>query len=136
MSKRVIYYIIRYFRRLWVQLKCVKDIPFFHWFRLNTKDDRPDIQFLFSSAGDNTDGGTFSRRDTGLTDDFYSTVYEPILYHDSYTIIILLLRPKSRGKILLKDKNPLTYPLIYPNYFEDPLDTQTLVRIYVIYLCN
>uniref|UniRef100_A0A1B6C821 Glucose-methanol-choline oxidoreductase N-terminal domain-containing protein n=3 Tax=Clastoptera arizonana TaxID=38151 RepID=A0A1B6C821_9HEMI len=95
---------------------------------IDEEDPRPDIQLLFASAGDNTDGGTFGRRTTGLTDDFYSTVFEPILYHDTYTVIVLLLRPKSRGRLLLKDKDPITHPLIYPNYMNDSLDTITLVE--------
>lgn len=40
----------------------------------------------------------------------------------------LLMRPKSRGRILLQSKNPEDHPLIQPNYFEDRLDIATLVE--------
>lgn len=89
----------------------------------------PDIQLLFSSAGDNTDGGLFGRRNNGLTDEYYSTVFEPIVYRDAFSIAVLLLRPKSRGKILLKDNHPHSHPLIYPNYLKDPHDVCTLVSL-------
>lgn len=40
----------------------------------------------------------------------------------------VLLRPKSRGKIVLKNKNPNESPLIYANYFEDHEDIKTVVK--------
>lgn len=89
--------------------------------------DRPDIQMFFASYADSTDGGLFSKRASGYTDDFYSAVYEKILYKDAFNIIPLLLKPKSRGRIRLKDKNPSNPPLIYPNYFDDARDEDILV---------
>lgn len=93
----------------------------------------PDIQLFFASAADNTDGGLFNRRNTGMEDDLYSTVYEPILYKDAFTIVPLLLRPKSKGKILLKDSSPYSHPFIYPNYLADPHDVQTLVSVWTFF---
>ncbi|KAK9730768.1 GMC oxidoreductase [Popillia japonica] len=89
---------------------------FVHTKYSNPEHDRPDIQLFLAS-----------KRATGYTDEFYSAVYENILYKNAYNIIPLLLRPKSRGKILLKDKYPQTPPLIYPNYFDDPTDMDVLV---------
>lgn len=40
----------------------------------------------------------------------------------------LLLRPKSRGQITLRSRNPFDYPLIYPNYFKDDFDMKTLIE--------
>lgn len=91
------------------------------------EDDWPDIQLFFASSGDNADGGIFGRRNNGITDDYYATVFEPILYKDSVTIIPLLLRPRSRGYILLKDKDPMSHPLIHPHYFSDPQDLEVMV---------
>lgn len=87
----------------------------------------PDIQLFFASAADNTDGGLFNRRNTGMSDDLYSAVYEPVLYKDAFTIVPLLLRPKSKGRLLLRDKNPYSQPLIHTNYLTDPHDIRTLV---------
>ncbi|BES89758.1 GMC oxidoreductase [Nesidiocoris tenuis] len=94
----------------------------------NYSEDWPDIQLFFASSGDNADGGIFGRRNNGITDDYYATVFEPILYKDSFTILPLLLRPKSRGWIELKDANPMSHPLIRPNYFADRRDLEVIIE--------
>lgn len=81
-----------------------------------------------ASYGDNTDGGIFGKRDSGLSDEYYATCYEQVLYQDSYSILPLLMRPKSRGTIRLKSSNPTDPPLIDPNYFSHPDDVKVLVE--------
>lgn len=39
-----------------------------------------------------------------------------------------LLKPKSRGSVLLRDSDPLSPPIIDPGYLQDPEDFRTLVR--------
>ncbi|CAG9791390.1 unnamed protein product [Diatraea saccharalis] len=39
-----------------------------------------------------------------------------------------VLQPKSKGKVILKSKDPYEYPLIYANYFDDPEDMTTLIN--------
>lgn len=101
----------------------------------NASEDWPDIQYFFASYADNTDGGLFGKRAAGLTDEFYSAVFEDLLYQDAFNIIILLLRPKSRGRILLKNKHPLSHVLIYPNYYDDPDDLKVVVSIFPRKMC-
>lgn len=101
---------------------------------VNTKyadksEEWPDIQLFLSSAAENTDGGLFGKRITGLDDETYAAVYEKHLYKDAFNIIPLLLRPRSRGKIALKSILANDPPLIYPNYFSDPMDLKVLVSI-------
>lgn len=91
------------------------------------KDDWPDVQLFLASFADSSDGGLFAKRASGISDDYYAEVYEQILFKDAFMILPLLMRPKSRGKILLRDKNPLSHPLIYPNYFTDPRDLEIMV---------
>lgn len=100
---------------------------------INTKyqdpaEDRPDVQLFAASFADSSDGGMFGKRASGISDDYYAEVYEQILFKDAFMILPLLLRPKSRGRILLKDKNPRTPPLIYPNYFAHPRDLEIMVE--------
>ena len=71
----------------------------------------------------------FGKRDNGLTDEYYAAIYKPILYRDSYSVLPLLLRPQSRGRIRLKNANPHEHPLIYPNYFHHPEDLAVLVSM-------
>lgn len=48
---------------------------------------------------------------------------------NQFTVVmyVVLLKPKSRGRILLKSKNPMDKPLIYANYFDDPEDMKTVL---------
>lgn len=93
----------------------------------NPAEDRPDVQYFLASFADSSDGGLFGKRASGMSDDYYAEVYEQILFRDAVMILPLLLRPKSRGKILLKDANPQSHPLIYPNYFDHPQDLRIMV---------
>jgi glucose dehydrogenase (acceptor) len=99
---------------------------------VNTKyqdpmDDRPDVQFFLASFADTSDGGLFGKRASGISDDYYAEVYEQILFKDAVMVVPMLLRPKSRGKILLRDTNSHSHPLIYPNYFDHPQDIKVMV---------
>lgn len=90
--------------------------------------DWPDVQIFFTSFSDLADGGMFSRRGSGVSFDYYSHVYEPEIYKDALMAVPLLMRPESRGQIRLNSADPMEYPLIYANYFENPIDLDILVR--------
>lgn len=94
----------------------------------NASEDFPDIEFHFVSGSTHSDGGTQLKKAHGLTDAFYRRVFGPIAEKDAWSVIPMLLRPKSRGFIKLRSKKPLDYPLIYPNYFHDDFDMKTLVE--------
>nr|KAF7431587.1 hypothetical protein H0235_004511 [Vespula pensylvanica] len=91
----------------------------------NQSDDWPDIEFMITSSAINTAGEQLVHA-VGLRDDFYNEVYSAITNQDSFTIIPMILRPKSQGYIKLKSKNPLDYPLIYHNYLTNPDDVKVL----------
>lgn len=79
----------------------------------------PDIQIqLFTiTLRDFTDPGTFE-----------SLNLLPTSFYDAMFPIIQILRPKSRGKLVLNAKNPHGAPLIYPNYFGDPRDMIPIIK--------
>nr|XP_026488916.1 glucose dehydrogenase [FAD, quinone]-like [Vanessa tameamea] len=95
----------------------------------NPVEDYPDIQLFIAPSADNMDGGLFGKRANGLTDATYADLYEDILYKSSFSIVPLLLRPKSRGYIKLRNSDPNTAPLIYPNYYSDQEDMARLVSV-------
>lgn len=101
-------------------------------FRFNNDTDFPDVQLFLASAADNADGGYFVKRSCGLGDDFFASLFEKILYKESYAVVPLVMRPYSRGYIKLRNTDPSQQPIIVPNYFDDPRDLDILVR-YVIY---
>nr|XP_018902436.1 PREDICTED: glucose dehydrogenase [FAD, quinone]-like isoform X1 [Bemisia tabaci] len=94
----------------------------------NASDDWPDAQLIFATGGDSDDGGLFNKRASGMRDDVYAALFEPILYRDTITIVPLLMRPRSRGLIRLRTPDPHAHPLIYPNYFQHPQDMRTLIE--------
>ncbi|XP_049840244.1 glucose dehydrogenase [FAD, quinone]-like [Schistocerca gregaria] len=94
----------------------------------NASIDWPDIEFHFVSGSTNSDGGRQIWRAHGITDRFYERVFRPIDNKDAWSVIPVLLRPRSRGVIKLRSRNPFDYPLIYPNYFTDPQDIKVLVE--------
>ncbi|CAG4933197.1 unnamed protein product [Colias eurytheme] len=100
---------------------------------INTKyqdpaEEYPDIQLFIAPTADNMDGGLFGKRANGITDETYAELYEDILLEPSFSIVPLLIRPKSRGYLKLKDANPHSPPRIYPNYFSVPEDVARLIE--------
>lgn len=107
---------------------------------VNTKyqdpaEDYPDIQLFIAPTADNMDGGLFGKRANGLTDETYAELYEDILFDSSFSVVPLLLRPKSRGVIKLKDSSPYSPPRIYPNYFSHPDDVKVMVCNVTLLVC-
>ncbi len=50
------------------------------------------------------------------------------LANSGVTLNIAYMRPRSRGTVRLKDANPLSQPLIDPNYWADPYDKEMSLR--------
>ncbi|XP_043257481.1 glucose dehydrogenase [FAD, quinone] [Colletes gigas] len=92
----------------------------------NQSDDWPDIEFMLTSSSTNSDGGTHVKNAHGLTDEFYNEVFGKINNRDVFGVFPMMLRPKSRGFIKLRSKNPLDYPLMYHNYLTHPDDVGVL----------
>ncbi|KAF5272032.1 hypothetical protein FQR65_LT05013 [Abscondita terminalis] len=86
----------------------------------------PDVQFHFAASSVNSDGEQV-RKITGLRDSVYNTVYKPLANVDTWTILPLLLRPRSRGWVRLKSKDPNVYADVNPNYFTHREDVDTLI---------
>ncbi|XP_012061306.1 PREDICTED: glucose dehydrogenase [FAD, quinone] [Atta cephalotes] len=106
----------------------VEGIAFINTKYANASLDFPDIELHFISGSTNSDGGRQLRKVHGLTKKFYDAVFGPINDKDTWSVIPMLLRPKSRGVIKLRSKNPFDYPLIYPNYFKETEDIATLIE--------
>ncbi|XP_060532834.1 glucose dehydrogenase [FAD, quinone]-like isoform X2 [Cylas formicarius] len=87
----------------------------------------PDIQFHFAPSSINSDPDQV-RKITGLRDSVYNTVYKPLKNAETWTILPLLLRPRSTGWIRLRSRDPNVYPDIIPNYFTHVKDIQVLTE--------
>ncbi|GJQ78196.1 hypothetical protein Trydic_g2525 [Trypoxylus dichotomus] len=105
----------------------VEGLAFVNTKYANKSEDFPDIEFHFVSGSTNSDAAQL-RKVHGLTHDFYNRTFGPISEEDTWSVIPMLLRPRSRGVIKLKSKNPFHYPLIYANYFQDKHDMKVLIE--------
>lgn len=93
---------------------------------LSNPDGHPDLELLFIS-------GTMSsemtlRKSFGMADHVYNSVYKSTEGQDGIMIFPMVMRPKSKGRIMLRDANIFHQPLIYPNYFADEHDLDVLVQ--------
>lgn len=89
-------------------------------------DGHPDLELLFVSGMISSEVSL--RKSFGITDYVYDSVYKRTEGLDGIMILPMIMRPKSKGRILLRDTNPTHHPLIYPNYFADERDLDVLVK--------
>jgi len=93
----------------------------------NRSKDWPDIEFHFVSGSLGSDGGRQVRKVHGVGDRMWQ-MFRPLAFRDSWSIIPMLLRPKSRGNVRLQSANPYDKPLFNAGYFTDHSDLLTLVE--------
>jgi len=63
-------------------------------------------------------------------DDLYPAIFltdDYVEQYDGVTVMPTLLRPKSRGSITLKSRDPFDLPIINPNYLDHNDDVETLI---------
>lgn len=80
--------------------------------------DWPDVQsFMIPLAPSKAMADGFLRA-MSLKKEYYDEVVGPAYGRDGFVMFQLLVRPKSKGEVTLKDKNPFSDPLIgeYYNY--------------------
>ncbi|CAB3374233.1 Hypothetical predicted protein [Cloeon dipterum] len=90
--------------------------------------DYPDMELIFASGSLNSDDGRVVRKGLGMRDDVYDAVFKPINSKDAWTVWPMILKPNSRGWVRLKSKNPMAWPIMYGNYFDDPNDLESVVE--------
>lgn len=97
---------------------------------INTKNKsslyRPDLELLFT-AGSYVSEENYKDA-FGIDNSIYDAVYKPIENSDTWMILPMLLLPKSKGKIRLRNSNPFSAPLLYPNYFDHPEDYEVILH--------
>ncbi|CAG0902196.1 unnamed protein product [Darwinula stevensoni] len=89
--------------------------------------DWPDIELFFGTLTIGTDGGIFYRRRLGLTEEVWKS-YGGLLLKPGFEIFPFVMRPKSRGKLLLRSANVLDHPMIIGNFFKHPDDVRRTIE--------
>jgi choline dehydrogenase-like flavoprotein len=74
-----------------------------------------------------TDGGRIYKPSLNLKDSYFKH-FEPLRNKEGFSLYPILHHPRSRGEILLRSSNPYDYPIIRPNFLDDPLDVATMIE--------
>jgi choline dehydrogenase-like flavoprotein len=88
----------------------------------------PDLEIVFGPGALTGDTAGSLSRGLGITEKLYRQVYGPVVGRDAYALVPILLRPRSRGRVKLRSKDPFHPPLFYANYFDDEYDLRVLVE--------
>ncbi|ROT77248.1 putative glucose dehydrogenase [Penaeus vannamei] len=90
-------------------------------------EGHPDVEVRLSPAAQHLDLGLFSPHVYRMDELKYKKYYIPLFGREGFTLLPSLLRPKSRGSVTLRSRNPTDLPVIDPNYLSHPDDLETLV---------
>ncbi|XP_067122966.1 glucose dehydrogenase [FAD, quinone]-like [Centruroides vittatus] len=113
---------------LWTIPGGIEAVAYVNTIYANKSVDFPDIELNFFSASLSSDGEKFYRPALGLSDEVWKHYFKPYAYKETFSIIPILLHPKSRGYIKLRSANPHDHPIIQPNYLSHPEDILVLVE--------
>lgn len=90
-------------------------------------DGYPDLELLHVGGSINSD--PIFKQNFGVRDDIYNAMFGDLDgKFNTFMVFPMVLRPKSRGRIKLRSKNPFEHPAILPNYFTDPYDVKISIR--------
>lgn len=64
----------------------------------------------------------------GIPKKFVKEVYADIMGKSAFSLVPIIMRPKSRGRLRLKSRNPFQWPKMEPNYLSHPHDLNTLIE--------
>ncbi|CAN7939647.1 unnamed protein product [Ixodes hexagonus] len=93
----------------------------------NASLDWPDVEIHFASGSPVSDGGQTFKFAHGLSDKVWTRAFAPHVREDSMSLYPVLLRPRSRGTVRLRSRDPHDAPLINPRYLTHPQDLRTIV---------
>ncbi|GLV42552.1 uncharacterized protein CBL_03290 [Carabus blaptoides fortunei] len=88
-------------------------------------DGHPNLELVF--FGGSLVSDVLLRKNIGMREDIYEKMYEPIEGRDSFMVLPMLLLPKSKGRLVLRNANPRSKPKIFPNYLAYQEDIDVIV---------
>ncbi|XP_073981315.1 glucose dehydrogenase [FAD, quinone]-like isoform X2 [Rhodnius prolixus] len=92
------------------------------------EEELPEIQLLFVYGMKNTTGEVEDfYKSIGLEEDLFLQIAELHAANNLLVPVPVLLRPKSRGTLRLKSRNPKDQPLIDTGYLSDPADLENMM---------
>ncbi|KAJ4451414.1 hypothetical protein ANN_02876 [Periplaneta americana] len=98
---------------------------------ISVSDDRPDVQlYFFVLNAKDTDSANLISYVIGYDEATNTSLHKVSEDADLLHVIPALMRPESRGRILLNSSDPFQHPRIFPGYLSDPesKDIKTLLK--------
>ncbi|KAG6459205.1 glucose dehydrogenase [FAD, quinone] [Manduca sexta] len=88
----------------------------------------PDIEIISMASSINFDSGGPLGKSWKISDRTYVKSFGSLNGLDTWSAVPMLLQPKSKGYLELRDTNPFSHPKMYGNYLTDPRDIATLLE--------
>lgn len=88
----------------------------------------PDIEIVLGAGALNGDLSGSMANMLGIPRNFVKKVYHDIMGKSAFSLVPIIMRPKSRGRLRLKSRNPFLWPVMEPNYLTHKDDLNTLVE--------
>ncbi|KAL7299794.1 hypothetical protein TKK_0007539 [Trichogramma kaykai] len=89
-------------------------------------DKPPSVEFILGAV---TYGSTYLlHKSFNMNETYYERAFGKLLYKHGWLIWPVLLKPKSRGRVLLRSADPRAKPRIYPNYLSHRDDVEQSIR--------
>ncbi|XP_055375256.1 glucose dehydrogenase [FAD, quinone] [Condylostylus longicornis] len=89
--------------------------------------DYTNMEIVLGAGSVNNDLSGSMRYVLGITKEFFDKVYGDIVGKHAFSMVPVLLNPKSRGRVLLRSKSPFRWPKMLPNYFMNEEDMQAMI---------
>lgn len=90
--------------------------------------DYPDIEIVLGAGALNGDMSGSMANMLGIPRPFVKEVYADIMDKSAFSLVPIIMQPKSRGRLRLKSRNPFQWPKMEPRYLSHPDDLKTLVE--------
>lgn len=84
--------------------------------------DVPDIELVMGIGAFTGDASGFLRNVFGIPKSFVDKVFGGVQGRHAFTIAPVLMKPKSRGRVFLKTRNPFHWPHMRPNFYSNKED--------------
>ncbi|XP_049953871.1 glucose dehydrogenase [FAD, quinone]-like [Schistocerca serialis cubense] len=90
----------------------------------------PDVELVMGAGAPSGDSLGFLRRLVGWRRGAWRSVWGAAAGRgaDAWSLAAVLVRPRSRGSVRLRSRNPLHAPVLRANYYDDERDLQALVH--------
>ncbi|XP_016951578.1 glucose dehydrogenase [FAD, quinone] [Drosophila biarmipes] len=90
--------------------------------------DYPDMELVLGAGSLSGDRFGTMRNLLGITDEFYDYMFGDLQNKETFGLVPVLLRPKSRGRISLRSRNPFHWPRMEPNFMQHPDDVRAMIE--------